>query len=141
MTSAISGMKGSLWVCATENGLYVKLAELIDCKLRISGAEIDTSNVDDSGWGSSIAGARSWEVSASNNFIVTDPAYILMIAAQIANSDVWCMILTDGTPTSSPVGWKGKGGLSSTDIDVAGTKTQQKVAWTIKSRGALAAAT
>lgn len=41
--------------------------------------EIDTSNVDDSGWGSSIAGARSWEVSASNNFIVTDPAYILMI--------------------------------------------------------------
>jgi predicted secreted protein len=141
MTSAISGMEGSFWVCATESGTYVKLAELIDCKLKISGAEIDTSNVDDSGWGSSIAGARSWEVSANNNFIVADPAYILMIAAQIANSDVWCMILTDGTPTSSPVGWKGKGGISTTDIDVAGTQTQQKVAWTIKSRGALAAAT
>lgn len=141
MTNATSGMNGSLWVSATENGTYLKLAELIDCKLRISGAEIDTSNVDDSGWGSSIAGARSWEISANSNFIVADPAYILLIAAQIANTDVWCMILTDGTPTSSPVGWKGKGGLSSTDIDVAGTKTQQKVAWTIKSRGALAAAT
>lgn len=141
MTSAISGMEGTFWVCADENGTYAKLAELIDCKLKISGAEIDTSNVDDAGWGSSIAGARSWEVSASNNFIVTDPAYILMIAAQIANSDVWCMILTDGAPAATPVGWKGKGGISSTDIDVAGTKTQQKVAWTIKSRGALAAAT
>lgn len=141
MTNATSGMNGSLWVSATENGTYLKLAELMDCKLKISGAEIDTSNVDDSGWGSSIAGARSWEVSASNNFIVSDPAYILMIAAQIANSDIWCKILTSGTPTSSPVGWKGKGGMSTTDIDVAGTKTQQKVSWTIKSRGALATVT
>lgn len=139
MTSAISGMEGSFWVCATVDGTYVKLAELSDLKLKVSGADIDTSNVDDEGWGSSITGARSWEVSATNNLIIADAAYVLVIAAVIAGSDLFCKILQDGTPTSSPVGWSGKGGVSSGDLTLAGPKTQQKVSWTIKGRGALAA--
>jgi len=141
MTSAISGMKGSFWVCDTINGTYLKLAELSDLKLKISGEDIDTSNVDDSGWGSSIAGARSWEVTAANNLIMADSAYALIIAAVIANSDIFCKILQDGTPTSSPVGWSGKGGVSSGNLVLAGAKTQQKADWVIKGRGALAAIT
>lgn len=141
MTSAISGMEGSLWVCATVDGTYVKVAELSDLKLKISGADIDTSNVDDSGWGSSIAGARSWEITNANNLIMADAAYLLLIAAVIANSDIYCKILQDGTPTSSPVGWSGKGGVSSANLTLAGPKTQQKVDWSIKGRGALAAIT
>ncbi len=141
MTSAISGMEGSLWVCATVDGTYVKVAELSDLKLKISGADIDTSNVDDSGWGSSIAGARSWEITNANNLIMADAAYLLLIAAVIANSDIYCKILQDGTPTSSPVGWSGKGGVSSANLTLAGPKTQQKVDWSIRGRGALAAIT
>jgi predicted secreted protein len=55
-------MTGTLWCCATVDGTYVKLAELSDLKLKIDAKDIDTSNVDDSGWGSSISGARSWEI-------------------------------------------------------------------------------
>ena len=141
MTSAISGMEGSLWICGTVGGTYVKVAELSDLKLKIAGADIDTSNVDDSGWGSSIAGARSWEITNANNLIMADAAYLLLIAAVIANSDIYCKILQDGTPTSSPVGWSGKGGVSSANLTLAGPKTQQKVDWSIKGRGALAAIT
>lgn len=35
-----------------------------DGKLKIDGKEIDTSNLDDSGWGSAVMGAKSWELSA-----------------------------------------------------------------------------
>lgn len=37
-TDAKSGMKGSLWVCATQEGTYQKVAELIDLQLRIDVA-------------------------------------------------------------------------------------------------------
>ena len=138
MTSAISGMTGSMWVCGTVGGTYVKLAELSDMKLKISGADIDTSNADDDGWGSSIQGARSWECSITNNLIMSDAAYQLLRDAVIAGSDIFCKILQSGTPTSTPVGWSGKGGVGTNDLTLAGTKTQQKADWTIKGRGALA---
>jgi len=43
---------------------FMKVAGLFDGKLKIDGKEIDTSSVDDNGWGSSITGARSWEMTA-----------------------------------------------------------------------------
>jgi hypothetical protein len=35
-----------------------------DGKLNIDGKEIDTSNLDDSGWGSAVMGSKSWELQA-----------------------------------------------------------------------------
>lgn len=65
MTNAVSGMEGSLWIYTADTpASMVKLGELSDLKLKIDGKEIDTSNVDDAGWGSSITGARSWEMTA-----------------------------------------------------------------------------
>jgi predicted secreted protein len=140
MTSAQSGMDGSLWVCATENGTYKKLGELSDLKLNIDGKEIDTSNVDDSGWGSSIMGAKNWEVPASNNLILADDGYAIVIAALFTTDPlVYVKILTSGTPTVSPVGWKGLARVLGGKFVIAGTNTQQKVDWTIKGSGALAA--
>ena len=141
MTDAVSGMTGSLWVCATVDGTYVKLGELSDLRLRIDGREIDTSNVDDEGWGSSISGARSAEVTATNNLIMTDAGYAIIIAAIIAGSTIYAKILQSGTPTATPVGWSMACGVNSGNLTLAGTATQQKADWTIKNRGALAAIT
>jgi predicted secreted protein len=140
MTEAVSGMTGSLWVCATVGGTYVKLGELSDLRLRIDGKEIDTSNVDDAGWGSSISGARSAEVTATNNLIMTDAGYAILIAAIISTgSTIYAKILQSGTPTATPVGWSMACGVNSGNLTLAGTATQQKADWTIKNRGALAA--
>jgi hypothetical protein len=130
-------MTGTLWCCATVDGTYVKLAELSDLKLKIDAKDIDTSNVDDSGWGSSISGARSWEITTTHNLIILDAAYVLVKAAIIAGSDLFIKALTSGTPTATPKGFSGKGGVTSGNIVLAGTSTQQKADWTIKSRGAL----
>ena len=142
MTSAQSGMDGTLWVCATVDGTYKKLGEITDLSLKIDGQEIDTSNVDDSGWGSSIMGSKSWEIPATNNLILADEGYAIVIAALFTTDPlVYIKILTSGTPTSTPVGWSGAARVLGADITVAGTKTQQKVNWTIKGSGALAAIT
>ena len=139
MTSAVSGMTGSLWVCATVGGTYVKLAEVSDLRLKIDGREIDTSNVDDAGWGSSISGARSAEISATNNLIMADAAYVIIQAAIMAGTTIYAKIMQSGTPTSTPVGWSMACGVNSGNLTLAGTATQQKADWTIKNRGALAA--
>lgn len=140
MTNAVSGMSGSLWLYTADTpASMVKLAELSDLKLKVDGKEIDTSNVDDAGWGSSITGARSWEVTAANNLIMTDAAFQLVMAALIAGSELYAYILQSGTPTASPEGWEGACGIGSGNLTLAGASTQQKADWTIKGRGALAA--
>ncbi|MCK9570664.1 hypothetical protein M0R72_17075, partial [Candidatus Pacearchaeota archaeon] len=131
MTNAISGMTGSLWIYTADTpASMVKLGEMSDMKLKIDGEEIDTSNVDDAGWGSSITGARSWEITASNNLIMSDAAYALIIAALIAGSELYVYILQSGTATSSPEGWEGACGVASGNLTLAGPSTQQKADWT-----------
>ncbi len=137
MTNATSGMSGSLWVCATDSGSFVKVGELNDMKLKIDGKEIDTSNVDDGGWGSSINGAKSWEVTPTNNLILNDAGYSILIAAILAGSDIFVKALASGTPTVTPKGFSGKAGVNSATLTLVGTNTQQKADWTIKGRGAL----
>lgn len=137
MTQARSGMEGSLWACATENGTFVKIGELSDLKLKINGKDIDTSNVDDSGWGSSINGAKSWELSPSHNLILTDAGYALLIAAILDGSDLFVKALASGTPTATPKGFSGKAGVNGANMVLASTSSQQKSDWTIKGRGAL----
>lgn len=137
MTDAVSGMTGSLWVCATIGGTYEKLGELSDLRLRIDGREIDTSNVDDDGWGSSISGARSAEVTATNNLILTDAGYAIIAAAILDGSTIYAKILQSGTATVGAKGWTMACGVNSGNLTLAGTATQQKADWTIKNRGAL----
>ena len=67
------------------------------------------------------------------------PAYALIAAALIGGTDLYAYILQSGTATSSPEGWEGACWVSSGNLTLAGTNTQQKGDWTIKGRGALAA--
>jgi hypothetical protein len=115
----------------------VKLGELSDLRLRIDGREIDTSNVDDAGWGSSISGARSAEVTATNNLILTDAGYAIIAAAILDGSTIYAKILQSGTATVGTKGWTMACGVNSGNLTLAGTATQQKADWTIKNRGAL----
>jgi predicted secreted protein len=137
MTNATSGMSGTLWVCATSNGTFVKLAEVSDAKIKIDGKEIDTSNVDDAGWGSSIMGAGSWDISASNNLILTDAGYAIIKAAILARSTIYVKALQSGTPTASPKGFSGAAHVTSGSLTLAGANTQQKADWSIKGSGAV----
>jgi len=131
-------MSGTLWVCATSNGTYKKLAEVSDAKIKIDGKEIDTSNVDDAGWGSSIMGAGSWEVTVTSNLILTDDAYKIIVAALLARTGIFVKILQSGDPGSSPKGFSGGCHVMSGNYTLAGTSTQQKVDFTLKGSGALA---
>lgn len=139
MTNAQPGTQGSIWVCATESGTYKKLGELLSGKLKINGKEIPTDNADDGGWGSSIMGAKSWEVPSSANLILADEGYVLVKNALFTTDpSIWVKILVSGTPTVNPVGWVGKARVLGGDFDIAGPATQQKVDWSIKGSGALA---
>ena len=138
MTNAISGMTGTVWIhTANTPASMVKLAELSDMKLKIDAKDIDTSNVDDAGWGSSIAGARSWEASLTNNLILADAAYILLRDALINGTSLYCYILQSGTATATPKGFQGFAGVSSGNFTLAGPSTQQKLDITLKGRGAM----
>ena len=137
MTNAISGMLGSFWICETANGPYEKLAEVSELRLKLSGKPIDTSNVDDEGWGSEIAGARTWEISAKNNLILTDSAYAIIEDAMISGEDIFVKALSEGTPTVNPKGFTGKATVQGADLLLASTTAQQSASWTIKGRGAL----
>lgn len=137
MTNATSGMSGTLWACATSGGTFVKLAEVSDAKIKIDGKEIDTSNVDDSGWGSSIMGAGSWEVAVTGNLILTDAAYGIIKTALLGRSMMYVKILQSGTPTSTPKGFSGACFVTSGNYTLAGANTQQKVDFTLKGSGSL----
>ena len=137
MTNAISGMTGSLWVCATVGGTYVKLAEVSDAKIKIDAKEIDTSNVDDAGWGSSIMGAGSWEVTGKSNLILSDSAYGIIKTALLARSLIYLKILQSGTPTSSPKGFSGACNVTSGSYQLASANGQQSLDFTLKGSGAV----
>lgn len=137
MTNATSGMNGTLWICATVDGTYVKLGEVSDLKLNINGQDIDTSNVDDAGWGSSITGKKDWSLTTKHNLILTDEGYAIFIARVLDSATFYIKALSSGTPTVSPKGFSGSCGVSSGGFTLAGTSTQQLGDWTIKGRGAL----
>lgn len=137
MTNATSGMSGTLWVCATSNGTFVKLAGVSDAKIKIDGKEIDTSNVDDAGWGSSIMGAGSWEVTVKSNLILSDSAYGLIKAALLARSAIYVKALQSGTPTVSPKGFSGAVHVTSGNYQLASASAQQSLDLTLKGSGAV----
>ena len=138
MTNAESGMSGSLWLCATVNGTYKELGEMLDLKMKVDGKDIDTSNNGDGGWGSSIAGAKSCELSGGNNLIMSDDGYALLKAALFsASMEIYCKILQSGTPTVSPVGWSGLFRVSSNNFQLVSPSSQQKLDFSLKNVGAV----
>jgi predicted secreted protein len=138
-TNAKSGMKGSLWVSTTQVGDYKKVAELTDMQLRIDAQEIDVTHVDSGGWGDTITGKKQWELTPKNNLITTDAdGYGVLMSAMLDEDTIlYFKILSEGTPTTNPVGWHGAGRVLGSLIQLAGQSTGQRVDWTVKGSGPL----
>jgi len=105
-----------------------KVLMLYDGKLKIEGKEIDTSNVDDSGWGSSIAGARTWELNANAFYYAGDVAI-----SGIGVDYIWKFYSIDAISGS----FVGHGSIQVMDYISANPDKAQERNITVKGRGEL----
>ena len=107
---------------------FQKVTGLFDGKLKIDGKEINTSSVDDAGWGSSILSSRSWEMSAGAFYY--DGSIPLVALAQKYLWKFYSVLST----TPFCIGW---GAITSMENLLANPNDAQKQTVTIKGAGAL----
>jgi hypothetical protein len=107
---------------------FQKVFGLFDGKLKIDGKEIDTTSVDDSGWGDSIAGSRSWDMSAGHFFYDGDIPITAM-----ATKYLWKFYSVYST-TAFAIGW---GVITSMENLLANPNEAQKQPVTVKGSGEL----
>jgi len=107
---------------------FQKVTGLFDGKLKIDGKEIDTSSVDDAGWGSSILSSRSWEMSAGAFYYNGS-----IPLAALGEKYLWKFYSVLSTKPFC-VGW---GAITSMENLMANPNDAQKQTVTIKGAGAL----
>jgi len=107
---------------------FQKVTGLFDGKLKIDGREIDTSSVDDSGWGSSMLSSRSWEMSAGAFYYNGS-----IPLAALAQKYLWKFYSVLST-TPFCIGW---GAITSMENLLANPNDAQKQTVTIKGAGEL----
>ena len=105
---------------------FVKILLVYDGKLRIDGREIDTTSIDDSGWGNSISGRRSWEISAGA-FYYTGEADL----PDVADKLIWKIYSIYSTSKS----FVGEGTLLNLDRIIANPDKAQERTITVKGNG------
>lgn len=130
VTFATSQGASAITATGTRRSLlaFQKVAGLFDGKLKIDGKEIDTSSVDDDGWGSSIISSRSWEMSAGAFYY--DGAIPL---AALAVQYLWKFYSVLSTVPLC-IGW---GTITSIDNMTANPNEAQKQTITVKGAGEL----
>ncbi len=107
---------------------FQKVFGMFEGKLKISGKEIDTSSVDDDGWGSSLIGSRSWELTAGT-FFYDGGIPITAIAVKY----LWKFYSVLATVPLC-IGW---GTITSIDNMTANPNEAQKQTITVKGAGEL----
>ena len=128
----LSESQGSSVIAATGTRrsllAFQKVFGMFDGKLKISGKEIDTSSVDDDGWGSSLIGSRSWELTAGTFFYDGG----IPITA-ISQKYLWKFYSVLATVPLC-IGW---GTITSIDNMTANPNEAQKQTITVKGAGEL----
>ena len=104
---------------------FEKILLVYDGKLKIDGREIDTTSIDDDGWGNSISGRRSWDMTA-NAFYYTGESDL----PDVADVLYWKIYAIKHTKS-----FVGKGTLLTIDRIVANPDKAQERAITIKGNG------
>ncbi|MFA5410051.1 MAG: hypothetical protein WC343_14855, partial [Bacilli bacterium] len=104
---------------------FEKILLVYDGKLKIDGREIDTTSIDDDGWGNSISGRRSWDM-AANAFYYTGESDL----PDVADVLYWKIYAIKHTKS-----FVGKGTLLTIDRIVANPDKAQERAITIKGNG------
>lgn len=107
---------------------FQKVAGLFDGKLKIDGKEIDTSSVDDAGWGSSLLSSRSWEMTAGAFYYNGS-----IPLAALAQKYLWKFYSILAT-TPFAIGW---GAITSMENLLANPNDAQKQTVTVKGQGEL----
>lgn len=107
---------------------FQKVFGMFEGKLKISGKEIDTSSVDDDGWGSSLIGSRSWELTAGTFFY--DGGIPI---TELAVEYLWKFYSVLATVPLC-IGW---GTITSMDYMTANPNEAQKQTITVKGAGEL----
>lgn len=107
---------------------FQKVFGLFDGTLKIDGKEIDTTSVDDDGWGSSIAGMRSWDISAKHFFYDGDIPITAMTEKYL-----WKFYSVLST-TAFAIGW---GTITSLSNMLANPNEAQKQDISVKGAGEL----
>ncbi len=107
---------------------FRKVWGLFDGKLKISAKDIDTTSVDDDGWGSSIQGARAWEMEAGTFFYDGG-----LPIAMLTEKYLWKFYSVYATTPYAI----GKGSITTMDNIVADPNDAQKQNITIKGAGEL----
>lgn len=107
---------------------FQKVFGMFEGKLKISGKEIDTSSVDDDGWGSSLIGSRSWEL-AAGTFFYDGGIPITELAVEY----LWKFYSVLATVPLC-IGW---GAITSMDYMTANPNEAQKQTITVKGAGEL----
>jgi len=104
---------------------FEKILLVYDGKLKIDGREIDTTSIDDDGWGNSISGRRSWDMTA-NAFYYAGESDL----PDVADVLYWKIYAIKHTKS-----FVGMGTLLSLDRIVANPDKAQERAITIKGDG------
>ena len=125
-----SDQTGTITVNCVRRSLlaFQKVFGMFEGKLKISGKEIDTSSVDDDGWGSSLIGSRSWELTAGT-FFYDGGIPITAIAVKY----LWKFYSVLATVPLC-IGW---GTITSIDNMTANPNEAQKQTITVKGAGEL----
>jgi len=104
---------------------FEKILLVYDGRLKIDGREINTTSIDDDGWGNSISGRRSWDM-AANAFYYTGESDL----PDVADVLYWKIYAIKHTKS-----FVGMGTLLTIDRIVANPDKAQERAITIKGNG------
>ena len=83
------------------------------CTLSLEADTIDISNKNDSGWASTISGAKSWTVSCEGQFIADDQGQQALFDAFVAGTEVQIELKNP----SETVYFAGKAAITSLEVD------------------------
>ena len=105
---------------------FERILLVYDASLKLDGEEIDTSNLDDSGFGSAIIGAKKWTIDANSYFY--DGNIPLSDLGDTLFVKLYTILSTDKS-------WVGYGAALKSDVLVANPKKAQEQSISISGQG------
>ena len=105
---------------------FERILLVYDISLKIDGEEIDTSNLDDSGWGSAVMGAKKWTIEANTYFY--DGNIPLSDLGDTLFVKLYTVLATDKS-------WVGYGAILNSTVLVANPKKAQEQSVSISGQG------
>ena len=123
-----SAKSGTITVSGTRRSplAFERVILVYDISLKLDGEVIPTDNLDDTGWGSAIIGAKHWEISANTYYY--DGNIPLAGIGEELFVKLYAILATDKS-------WVGYGSILNSDLIVANPKKAQEQSISISGKG------